>query len=46
MPGSGMTQARGPSNHAKSKRLRSKQMIIKMLRFIYIYIYFFFIKKI
>ena len=37
MPGSDMIQARGPSNHAKPKRLESEQVIIKMLRLIFFY---------
>jgi len=44
MPRSGMTQVPKPDNHAKLKRLGSEEMIIKMLRLIYIYFYFF-IKK-
>jgi hypothetical protein len=37
MPGFGITQARGPSNHAKPKRLGSEQVIIKMLRLMFFY---------
>jgi len=35
MSGFDMIQARGPSNHAKPKRLGSEQVIIKMLRLIF-----------